>query len=77
VNPALYDGFMNPVVVFPVDGYLVHGDLFGRGIEDAVVYTEDAAYIFSGTPASMTPCGKKINQPKRLSMSTLYPGGEY
>jgi len=77
VNPALYDGFMNPVVVFPVDGYLVHGDLFGRGIEDAIVYTEDTAYIFSGTQTTKTHGGKKITQPKRLSLSTLYPGGEY
>ena len=30
VKPALYDGWGNTAVSFPEDGYVLHGDLFGR-----------------------------------------------
>jgi hypothetical protein len=79
VNPTLYNGKMEPVVTFGEDGYVLHGDLFGRGIEDVIVYTADKAFIYSATPYDLTeePSYKAIPQPKRLYSSTLYPGGEY
>lgn len=79
VMPALYNGKMEAEVIFPEDGYVIHGDLFGRGIEDAIVYNDKWAYIYSGTDYSLEKesSGKQIPQEKRLYASTLYPGGEY
>lgn len=79
VMPALYDGNGNPVVSFPEEGYVLHGDLFGRGMEDVIIYSDKKAWIYTGTPYDMTtePSGKPIEQTKRLWSSTLYPGGEY
>lgn len=79
VNPALYDGDGNIVVEFGADGYVLHGDLFGRNKEDVIVYTPEKAYIFSGTEYDLSdkPSGVAIPQIKRLYSSTLYPGGEY
>jgi len=79
VMPALYNGKMEEIVSFSQDGYVIHGDLFGRGIEDAIVYDDKWAYIYSGTEYNLedVPSGKPIPQVKRLYASTLYPGGEY
>ncbi len=79
VNPTLYNGEMEPVVVFGKDGYVLHGDLFGRGIEDVIIYNSKNAYIYSGTPYDLSEASKPeaIPQIKRLYASTLYPGGEY
>jgi outer membrane protein assembly factor BamB len=79
VMPALYNGKMEEVVSFSQDGYVIHGDLFGRGIEDAIVYDDKWAYIYSGTEYNLedVPSGKPLPQVKRLYASTLYPGGEY
>ena len=78
VKPALYDGWGNTAVSFPEDGYVLHGDLFGRDKEDVIIYSEDTAWVFSGTPADLAekPSGKPVPQVKRLYRSTLYPGGE-
>lgn len=75
--PALYDGDMQKVVVFPHDGYVIHADLFGRGKEDVIVYDKSTAWICSGTPYDLSrmSSGKLIPQVKRLYASTLYPGG--
>ncbi|MBQ8640219.1 MAG: hypothetical protein IJ468_13770 [Lachnospiraceae bacterium] len=77
VTPGLYDGEMNRVVSFANDGYVLHGDLFGRGKEDVIIYSKDTAWIYSGTAydVSQEPSGKPIPQTKRLIASTLYPGG--
>lgn len=79
VNPTLYNGDMEPAITFPVDGYVIHGDLFGRGREDVIIYDSQTAYIYSGTDYNMEeePSGVAIPQVKRLYASTLYPGGEY
>lgn len=79
VNPTLYDGDMNPVVVFPEDGYVISGDLFGRNCEDVIVYADNCAYIYSGQPydLSMAPSGNQIPQNGKLIRSTLYPGSVY
>lgn len=78
INPTLYNGNMESIVTFPVDGYVVHGDFFGRHIEDAIIYANNTAWIFSGKDynLSLPSDGKKIPQTKRLYSSTLYPGGE-
>lgn len=79
VLPGLYDGNGNMVVSFSNDGYVIHGDLFGRGKEDVIVYDHDHAWIYSGTEYDLNEasCGKAIHQSRRLWSSTLYPGGEY
>ncbi len=78
VMPALYDGMGNTAVSFPADGYVLHGDLFGRNKEDVIVYSKETARIFSGTQTDLgeAPSGRPLPQGKRLFMSTLYPGGE-
>lgn len=78
VNPGLYNGKGEAEVSFPEDGYVMHGDLFGRGKEDVIVYTPEKAYVYSGTEYdfSQAPSGKAIPQSRRLYSSTLYPGGE-
>jgi len=79
VEPILYDGYMNAVVTFPVDGYVTHADLLGSGKEQVVVYDGSTAYIFGNQVCDLalrlerTP----LIQSKRLYSSTLYPGGEY
>ena len=78
VMPALYDGNGEAAVTFSNDGYVLHGDLFGRGKEDVIVYSGETAWVYSGTepePEKM-PSGKPVPQEKRLYRSTLYPGGE-
>lgn len=78
VNPGLYDGKGNNVISFPEDGYVLHGDLFGRGKEEVLIYTTEKAYVYSGTQYDLkeSPSGKPIPQSRRLYASTLYPGGE-
>lgn len=78
VNPTLYDGYFNPVVTFPVEGYVVHADLFGEDKEAVIIYTNDTAYIFSGSEKDLSskPSGKALPQVRRLYTSTLYPGGQ-
>lgn len=77
VNPALYDGAMQAVVTFPTDGYVLHGDLFGRGKEDVVIYSKTTAWIYGGTAYDLKekPSGRPLPQIRRLYNSTLYPGG--
>lgn len=77
VNPGLYDGKGECVLSFPEDGYVLHGDLFGRGKEDVIVYGKEFAWIYSGTAYDLnTPAsGQPVPQTKRLYSSTLYPGG--
>jgi hypothetical protein len=79
VMPGLYNGKGECEIVFNEDGYVLHGDLFGRGKEDVIVYGPDRAVIFSGTPydLSQEAAGKPIEQTRRLYSSTLYPGGDY
>ncbi len=79
VKPTLYNGDMEAVLVFGEDGYVLHGDLFGRGMEDVIVYTGKTAYIYSGTfyDLKQAPSGKAIPQTRRQYAATLYPGGEY
>ncbi len=79
INPTLYNGYMEEVVTFPVDGYVLTGDLFGRGIEDVIIYDTYNAHIFSGTEYNLEEqaSGIPIPQKKQLYASTLYPGGEY
>lgn len=77
VLPALYDGGLEKAVTFSQDGYVVHGDLFGRGIEDVIIYDRNNAWIYSGSDYDLKsfPSGEPIPQTKRLYSSTLYPGG--
>lgn len=79
VLPGLYDGNGEMVARFSEDGYVIHADLFGRGIEDVIVYNADTAWVFTGTPYDINSkaSGKQLAQPRRLYSSTLYPGGDY
>ncbi len=75
--PALYNGSGERLVEFELDGYVLHGDLFNRGIEDVITYNKDTACIYTGTPIDLksAPSGTPCEQTKRLYSSTLYPGG--
>lgn len=77
VMPGLYNGDMENVVTFPHEGYVLHGDLFGRGREDVIIYSNETAWIYSGTEydLSQAPTGRRIEQTRRLWSVTLYPGG--
>lgn len=82
VNPTIYDGKLNIVAQFNLDGYAVFGDLVQSGYEQVVIYTNEEARIYgryerpAGTVEQETK-RKAIAQTKRLYRSTLYPGGEY
>lgn len=77
--PGLYNGYGERVVNFSADGYLVYADLLGHGRQDVIIYTNDQASIFSAEMCdlSRSVSGKPLEQNKRLSHATLYPGGEY
>jgi len=79
VNPTLYDGNMNVVLTFPEDGYVLSADLFGRDIEDAIIYANGNVWIYSGRAYDInTPTnGKALPHPRKMSRSTLYPGCVY
>lgn len=79
VTPTLYNGEMEPVVTFPEDGYVLSGDLFGRDCEDAVIYANGTARIYSGREYDLSgkPSGRAIPQNGKLRRSTLYPGCVY
>ncbi|OAS19004.1 hypothetical protein A8708_27110 [Paenibacillus oryzisoli] len=78
VWPSLYDGEMNVVVEFPLNGYAVHADVCGSGTEQVIIYNDDTAAIYACKPLVLSDgrSGRALPQPKRLSSSTLYPGGE-
>jgi hypothetical protein len=78
VAPALYDGHMEVVVRFPTEGYALHADLCGTGLEQVVLYTDERACVYSSVALDLrnTRSDRPLPQPKRLSNSTLYPGGE-
>ncbi|ACT02724.1 FG-GAP-like repeat-containing protein [Paenibacillus sp. JDR-2] len=78
VFPTLYDGSMNAVVEFPSEGYAVHADLWGSGTEQVIIYSNNKACIYSSKQVELSKrvTDSPLPQPKRLSSSTLYPGGE-
>lgn len=78
VHPTLYDGNMNSVVEFPVDGYVVQADLISTGYDQVIVYDNQHAYIYGSKHIDLSKKkGQVIQQDKRLYSVTLYPGGEY
>lgn len=78
VFPTLYNGFLEPVVEFPIDGYVVHGDLINDGTECAIIYADGEASIFAHKNIDLDYFkDKPIKQSKRLSHSTLYPGADF
>lgn len=78
IFPTLYNGFLEPVVEFPVDGYVVHGDLINNGTECVIIYADGEASIFAHKNIDLDSFEpKQIKQNKRLSHSTLYPGSDY
>ncbi|NQX69143.1 hypothetical protein HQN90_23715 [Paenibacillus alba] len=78
VFPTLYDGHMNAVVEFPTEGYAVHAALIGGETEQVIIYNDETAAIYASQPMDLKAkiAGSPLPQPKRLSSSTLYPGGE-
>lgn len=79
VCPTLYGAGMEAVVTFPVDGYVVYGDLFGRNCTDAVIYAGEKAWIYSGRAYDLAqmPSGKAVPQNEKQRRATLYPGCVY
>jgi hypothetical protein len=78
ILPTIYDGFMNEIAVFPVEGYVVHAPVFGDGKEDVIIFDKDNIYIFSSVERDLSkpPNLRQKQPPKRLHMATLYPGDE-
>lgn len=74
----MYDGGMNVVVEFPLNGYAVHAYVCGTGTEQVIIYNDDTAAKYASGPIALREglSGAQLPQPKRLSNSTLYPGGE-
>lgn len=77
VYPTIYDGHLNEVVTFPVDGYVVHADLTGVGQTQVIVYDDNELYIYSNEYLDLDKYANIKSQEKRLYSVTLYPGGEY
>lgn len=78
VTPGLYDGHLQPIITFPVDGYVVHADLLGVGRECVIILDEHLkAHVFASEPLDLSAKrGYSLTQSKRLYSSTLYPGGQ-
>ncbi|MCG7213879.1 hypothetical protein [Paenibacillus mucilaginosus] len=78
VYPSLYDGRMQVRAAFDAEGYAAHGDLLGTGRTQVIIYDGQTASVYSNRPETLTAAapGIPLRQPKRLSHSTLYPGGE-
>jgi len=76
--PALYDGLGRTVCAFPLDGYAAFADLAGTGLTQVVLHDDETAAVFAsrGVRLHAGPSAGPLPQPKRLSHSTLYPGGE-
>jgi hypothetical protein len=77
--PGLYDGYGKRVITFPNDGNVMFADLLGHGRQDVIVYTDEIAWIYSSEmcDVSKSVAGHALPQSKRLSHTTLYPGGEF
>ena len=71
VMPALYDGNGEAAVTFSNDGYVLHGDLFGRGKEDVIVYSGETAWVYS----CLLYTSKEI--PLLLTIMELYRQHQY
>lgn len=76
VFPSLYNGRMQVVAEFPSEGYAVHGDLLGTGLEQVIIYNDTEAVVYSSRAVDLQPSGSPLAQPKRLYSATLYPGGQ-
>ncbi|MBD7910757.1 GDSL-type esterase/lipase family protein [Clostridium cibarium] len=77
VLPTLYNGFLEPVATFPVDGYVIHADLLNNNIECVIIYSDGKASIFAAKFMDISRYENiPIEQSKRLSHSTLYPGAD-
>lgn len=77
VLPTIYDGHLNEIITFPVDGYVVHADLTGSGLTQVIVYKENELFIYSSEYIDLNHYANITKQDKRLYAVTLYPGGEY
>ncbi len=76
--PTLYNGYLEPIVIFPIDGYVVHGDLLNNGTECVVIYEDGKASIFADKFMDINVYKREtIKQSKRLSHSTLYQGQDF
>jgi len=78
IMPTIYDGSMNEVAVFPIDGYVLHAPIFDDKYEDVIIFNKEEIHIFSSVERDVNALPKKspTAQPKRLYCATLYPGGE-
>jgi len=78
VPPALYDGHGRVVAAFPLDGYAAHADLAGTGLTQVILYNDETVAVYGSREVRLhaRPGAGPLPQPKRLSHSTLYPGGE-
>lgn len=75
-NPTLYDGSIDSVVSFPIDGHVAHADLCESGCEQVLIREGDTIHTFAEAETRLKPTGETLVQPKRLATATLYPGGE-
>ncbi|MFC0214608.1 hypothetical protein ACFFK0_19570 [Paenibacillus chartarius] len=78
VFPTIYDGYMNEVAVFPVDGYVGHADFLGVGREQVVIHDDRYVRLFASREEALAKRedARPLVQTKRLYSSTIYMGGE-
>mgnify|MGYP000913338708 CR=1 FL=1 len=78
IMPGIYDGYMNPITTFPVDGHVMWADLIGDGRPQVIIYTDDKAYIYANGQVDLSKAviNEPRPQPKRLYNWTRYWGSE-
>lgn len=76
--PGIYDGQLQKIAEFPVQGLAIHTNLVQDGPECVIIYDRETAYIYASKWHDLSAkSGQILPQTKRLYNSTLYPGGEY
>lgn len=78
LNGGVYDGEMNCVLEFPIEGHCMWADLVGDGLSQLIVYNNEKIIIYSTEETDLTKSAVEgtRKQPKRLYNWTRYWGSE-
>jgi hypothetical protein len=77
VLPRLFDGFMNSIAEFPIDGNVMLANLGGDAKEDIIIYTATTANIYGNGPCDLAAAitGVQLPQSKEnLNYSRYFSG---